>query len=147
MRLGHVLKTPAGIAAVVAVVAGLLLMLTLFMSWGQQRCPLEPCPYPNGWQTLSVLDIPIALLAGAAIVVAVLSLLGQTARTALVLAGVGGIAVILVLLAPLIDRPGPRPKLFDFGGGWTLGLVAALVVLACGATIWVASSGVLEGEE
>jgi hypothetical protein len=145
MRLGQVLKTPAGIAAVVAVIAGLLLFLTLFMSWGQIVCVREPCPYPTGWQTLRVLDIPIALLAAAAVVVAVLSLLGQTARTGFVLAGLGAVAVVLVLIAPLVERQ--DTPLFDFGGGWTIALVAALAVLACGATIWIMSSGVLEGEE
>ena len=145
MRLGQVLKTPAGIAAVVGVVAGVGLFLTLFMSWGQIVCVREPCPYPSGWQTLRVLDIPIAVLAIAAAVVAVLSLLGRTARAGLALAAIGAVAAVLILLAPLVERQ--DTPLFDFGGGWTLGLVAALAALACGTTIGVVSSGAFEGEE
>jgi predicted small integral membrane protein len=145
MKLGHVLKTPAGIAACVAVVAGVLLLLTLFMSWGQIVCVREPCPYPTGWQTLRVLDLPIALLGAAAAVVAALTLLGQTTRMGLVLALIGAAAVVLVLIAPLVERQ--DTPLFDFGGGWTIALFAAIAVLGSGLTIWVISSGVLEGEE
>jgi hypothetical protein len=145
MRLGQVLKTPAGVAAILATVAGIGLLLTLFMEWGQVVCVREPCPYPNGWQALRVLDIPLALLAAAAVVVAVLTLFGQTARAGLVLAAVGAVATILILIAPFVERQ--DTPLFDFGGGWTLGLVAALVVLAAGVTIWVMSSGVLESDE
>jgi hypothetical protein len=148
VRLGHVLKTPAGIAAVVGVVAGVGLFLTLFMSWGENVCVREPCPYATGWQTLRVLDIPIAVLAVAGAVVAILSLLGWTARAGLLLAGMGGVAAVLILLAPLVERQ--DTPLFEFGrgAGWWLGLLAALVVLVCGVTIWAMSSGALErGEE
>ena len=146
MPLGQALKTPTGIAGVVGAVAGVLLLLTLFMFWGQDVCPLEPCPYLTGWAAFRVLDIPIALLAAAAAVVAVLTLLGQTARTGLVLAALGLLATVLILIAPFVERTEARPR-FDWGGGWTIGLLAALVVLACGATIWVLSSGVLESDE
>ena len=146
MPLGQVLKTPAGLASIVAVVAGIGLLLTLFMLWGQDVCTVEPCIYLTGWAAFRVLDIPIALLAAAAAVVAVLSMLGQTARLGLVLAAVGLAATILILIAPFVERTEIQPR-FDWGGGWTLGLVAALVVLACGAAIRLVSSGALEGEE
>ena len=146
MRLGHVLKTPAGIAAIVAVVAGIGLFLTLFMLWGQDVCTREPCTYLTGWAAFRVLDVPIALLAAGAVVVAILSLLGQTARAGIVVAALGLVATILILIAPFVERTDVDPR-FDWGGGWTLGLLAALVVLVCGAGIWLASSGLLEGEE
>ena len=145
MNTRQALRSPATVAALVGAVAGVLLLLTLFMSWAQIRCPREPCPYPTGWEALEVLAVVIAVLAAAAVVVAVMSVLGQTARIGLVLAGVGGAAVVLILLAPFLD--GASKSQVDYGGGWTLGLVTAFVVLASGVVIWVLSSGVLEGEE
>jgi hypothetical protein len=139
------LRSPATVAALIGAVAGVLLLLTLFMSWAQIRCAREPCPYPTGWETLEVLAVVIAVLAAAAVVVAVLSVLGQTARTGLVLAAIGGLAALLIILAPLVD--GASKAEVDFGGGWTLGLLTAFAVLVSGLVIWVLSSGILEGEE
>ena len=141
----QILKTSSSIAALVGAVAAVLLLLTLFMSWGQVVCAREPCPYPTGWHTLRVLDIPIALLAIGAVVAAVLSLFGRTATVGLVLAVIGGVAVALVLAAPLVERH--DTPLFDFGGGWTVGLVTALIVFGSGVMVWGLSSGAFETED
>jgi hypothetical protein len=139
------LSTWPGRLSALAALFGLLLFLTLFLSWGQIVCVREPCPYPSGWQALRVLDIPIAVLAVAAVVVGVMAFIGRGAKATLLLAAIGLAAVVLVLAVPLVERQ--DQPLFDFGGGWTLGLLASLLLLGAGVIGWVITAGVFEDEE
>lgn len=124
------LNSGPGKAASVAAVCGLIVLISLFLPWAQVVCELEPCTYPSGWEVLLFLDVPIALLAVASVAVAALLIVRGTTALALALAVVGLVAVVLILLAPLVEDRGVRPV--DFGGSWFLGLLAALGVLAAG---------------
>jgi hypothetical protein len=117
-------------AAAVAAVCGLILLISLFLSWAQIVCVQAPCVNPSGWEVLRVLDVPIALLAVASVAVAALVVIRQAPAIALALALVGLVSVVLVLLAPLIEARGARPA--DFGGNWFLSLLAAFGVIAGG---------------
>jgi hypothetical protein len=145
VNVGRALSTWPGRLSALAALLGLLLFLTLFLSWGQLVCVREPCPYPSGWQTLRVLDIPIAVLAAAAVVVGVMAFIGRGAKATLLLAVIGLAAVVVVLAVPLVERQ--DQPLFDFGGGWTLGLVASLLLLGSGVGAWAITAGVFEDEE
>jgi hypothetical protein len=134
MDVRRALATWSGRLSALAALFGLLLFLTLFLSWGQLVCVREPCPYPSGWQTLRVLDIPIAALAAAAVVVGVMAFIGRGTMAKLLLAVIGLAAVVLILAVPLVERQ--DQPLFDFGGGWTLGLVASLLLLGAGVAGW-----------
>jgi hypothetical protein len=124
------LNSRPGKAAAVAGVCGLIVLVSLFGSWAQIVCVLEPCPYPSGWEVLEVLDVPIALLGLAAAALAVLVIVRATPGLALALSLVGAVTLVLVLLAPLVEDRGVRPV--DFGGSWFLGLLATLGVVAGG---------------
>jgi hypothetical protein len=124
------LNSGPGKAVAVGAVCGLILLLSLFGSWAQIVCELEPCQYPSGWEVLLVLDVPIALLAVAAIVLGVLAIVRPIPLVALGLAVAGLASVIIVLVVPFVEDRGVRPV--DFGGSWFLGLLAALGVLVAG---------------
>ncbi len=139
------LNSGPGKAAAVAAVCGLILLISLFLSWAQVVCELEPCPYPTGWEVLRVLDVPIALLAVASVAVAALVVLRRTPNLALALALVGLVSVVLVLLSPLVEDRGVRPV--DFGGSWFLGLLAAFGVIAGGLVAFFLLRPSAEGKE
>jgi hypothetical protein len=146
VNVGRALSTWPGRLSALAALFGLLLFLALFLSWGQIVCVREPCPYPSGWQTLRVLDIPIAVLAAAAVVVGVMAFIGRGATATLLLLAVIGLAAVVVVLAvPLVERQ--DQPLFDFGGGWTLALVASLLLLGSGVVGWATTAGAFEDEE
>jgi len=84
-------------AAAVAAVCGLILLISLFLSWAQIVCVQAPCVNPSGWEVLRVLDVPIALLAVASVAVAALVVIRQAPAIALALALVGLVSVVLVL--------------------------------------------------
>ncbi len=118
----------------IAAVCGLLLLISLFLPWAQIVCELEPCPYPSGWEVMSVLDVPIALLALVALALALLSMLRPVPIAALALAAAGAAAILLVWLAPLVEDPSARPV--DFGGSYFLGMFGAFGVIATGLAVF-----------
>ena len=120
---------PARISAL-ATIFGLLLLISLFLPWAQIVCEREPCEYPSGWQVLSVLDVPIAILAVAAAALGLMVLLRRLPLAALALALVGVVAIVLIWLAPVVEDRGVRPV--DFGGSYFLGMVGAFGVIAGG---------------
>lgn len=124
------LNSGPGKAVAVGAVCGLILLLSLFGTWAQVVCELEPCPYPSGWEVLLVLDVPIALLAVASIALGVLVVIRPVPSLALALAMAGLASVVIVVIAPFVEDGGAQPV--DFGGSWFLGLLAALGVLAAG---------------
>ncbi len=124
------LNSGPGKAVAVGAVCGLILLLSLFGTWAQVVCELEPCPYPSGWEVLLVLDVPIALLAVTSIALGVLVVIRPVPVLALALALAGLVAVVLVVVAPFVEDGGTQPV--DFGGSWFLGLLAALGVVIAG---------------
>lgn len=133
----------------IAAVCGLLVLISLFLPWAQVVCEIEPCQYPTGWDVLRVLDVPIALLAVAAAALALLGMLRPVPIAALALAAAGGLAIVLIFLAPLVEDRGVRPV--DFGGSWFLGVFGALGVIATGLAVYFmvreSSDDGEEGEE
>jgi uncharacterized membrane protein YgcG len=135
-------------SAKVSALAGflaLVLLVSLFLPWAQIVCVLEPCPYPSGWEILRVLDIVLACLAVASIVLAVVSVMRPVPRSALALIVVGAVATFLVLLAPAVEDPAIRPV--DYGGSWFLGLIGAFGVLAGGVASYFIRTGFGEDED
>jgi hypothetical protein len=128
------LSTWRGRLAAVGTLFGVMLFLSLFISWGKDRCPDPPCLTLTGWQALAVFDILIALAAGAIVVLGLLVLVRGVATGDILLTLAGLAAVILVAVAPPVERPKP---LFDFGIGATFALLFSLVVLAAGAAAWL----------
>lgn len=124
------LNSGPGKAVAVGAVCGLILLLSLFGTWAQIVCELEPCPEPSGWEVMRVLDVPLALFAVAAIVLGVLAIVRPIPLVALGQAVAGLASVVVVLAVPLVEDRGVRPV--DYGDHWFLGLLAALGVLVAG---------------
>jgi hypothetical protein len=124
----------AGKISALATIFGLLLLISLFLPWAQIVCELEPCEYPSGWQVLSVLDVPIAILAVVAAVLGLVVMLRRVPLAALALALAGVVAIVLVWLAPVVEDESARPV--DFGGSYFLGMLGALGVIAAGLTMF-----------
>ncbi len=120
--------------SVVAALGGLLLLVSLFLPWAQIVCEMEPCQYPSGWEVLAVLDVPLAILAVAAIVLGLVALPKPLPATGIGLALAGGAAVVLIFVAPLAEDASARPV--DFGGSYFLGLFGAFVALVAGLTAY-----------
>ena len=134
MDVRSALKTWRGRLALVGTLFGVVLFLMLFISWGKELCPSPPCVALTGWQALAIFDVLIALAAGAIVVFGLLTLVRGLAAGDIFLTMAGAAAVVLVAVAPPVERPMP---LFDFGTGATFALLASLVVLAAGAAAWL----------
>ena len=125
------LNSGPGKAAAVAAVCGLIVLISLFLPWAQVVRELEAeSSFPTGWQVLRVLDVPIALLAVGAVAMGAFVIVRSAWFAALALALIGLAAVILILIAPIVEDRGQRP--LDFGGSWFLGLLAAFGVIGGG---------------
>jgi drug/metabolite transporter (DMT)-like permease len=138
---GDAYSKGVGWTAAAAALAGLILLVSLFLPWAQIVCELEPCEFQSGWGVAQVLDIPIAVLALAAIALAALLIARAAPPPALALALTGLVALVLVLLVPILEDRGPQPV--DFGGSWFLAVLGSLGVLAAGLTafalVWTSS--------
>ena len=117
-----------------AAIFGLLLLISLFLPWAQIVCELEPCEYPTGWQVLSVLDVPIAILAVVAAGLGLMVMLSRVPLAALALALAGVVAIVLVWLAPVVEDDAARPV--DFGGSYFLGMLGAFGVIVAGLAVF-----------
>jgi hypothetical protein len=127
----------------VAIVGGILLGVSLFLSWyslGNCNAVLRGCRGPDstctGWAALSVLRFLLLVAAVAPAILAYIIVRGHalswprgelTAVTALV-------ALVMTLFEGVIDRPGTPPGEISISTGWWLALVADLLILT--GAVW-----------
>jgi hypothetical protein len=124
---------------VVAIAGGILLGVSLFLSWytlGNRNAVLGSCRGPNttctGWAALSILRFLFLIAAVAPLILAYIIVRGHalswprgelTAVTALV-------ALIMTLFLGVIDHPGSPPDEISVAIGWWVALAADLLILA-----------------
>jgi hypothetical protein len=134
----------------VAIVGGILLGVSLFLSWyslGNRNAVLGSCRGPDtmctGWAALSILRFLFLIAAVAPLILAWIIARGHalswprgelTAVTALV-------ALIMTLFLGVIDHPGSPPDEISVAIGWWLALFADLLILT-GAVFRSKQSGV-----
>jgi hypothetical protein len=127
----------------VAIVGGALLGISLFLSWytlGNANATLGSCRGPNtncsGWNALPVERILLLIAAVAPLILAYIIVRGHalswprgelTAVTALV-------ALAVILLVGVIDKPGSPRGQISITIGWWIGLLAGLLILA--GSVW-----------
>ncbi len=122
----------------VAVVGGILLGVSLFLSWyslGNQHAMLGSCRGPNtscsGWAALSIVRFVLLLAAVAPAILAYIVIRGHalswprgelTAVTALM-------ALVVTLFLGVLDKPGSPPGEISVAIGWWVALIADLLIL------------------
>src|ERR1700749_565454 len=127
----------------VAVAGGILLGVSLFLSWytlGNRNAELGTCRGPNsqctGWAALSAVRFLFLIAAAAPLILSWIIARGHalswprgelTAVTAMV-------ALIMTLLAGVIDHPAPPPGQITVAIGWWVALAACLVLLT--GSVW-----------
>ena len=127
----------------VAVAGGVLLGVSLFLSWyslGNSNAVLGTCRGPDstctGWASLSALRYLFLIVAVAPLILAWIILRGHalswprgelTAVTALV-------ALIMTLFVGVIDHPGTPPGEISVTVGWWVALGACLLILT--GSVW-----------
>jgi len=133
----------------VAVIGGLLLALSLFLSWytlSDQYAALRSCKGPNascsGWSSLGLLSVIIVVAAIAPVVLAYIVVRGHalswprgelTAVFALV-------ALALTLFLGLINKPGSPSGEIHISYGWFLAMLGGFLILL-GALVRSQESG------
>jgi hypothetical protein len=127
----------------VAVAGGILLGVSLFLSWyslGNRNAVLSSCHGPNtscsGWAALSALRFVFLIAAVAPAILAWIIVRGHalswprgelTAVTAMV-------ALIMTLFVGVIDHPGSPPGEISVAGGWWVAVAACLLILT--GSVW-----------
>src|ERR1700760_3318248 len=122
----------------VAVVGGVLLGVSLFLSWyslGNRNAVLGSCRGPNstctGWASLSALRFLVLLAAVAPLILAWIIVRGHalswprgelTAVTAMV-------ALVMTLFVGVIDHPGSPPGEISVTTGWWVAVAGSLLIL------------------
>jgi hypothetical protein len=128
---------------VVAVAGGILLGVSLFLSWyslGNRNAVLGSCRGPNtlcsGWAALSLLRFLFLIAALAPLILAWIIARGHalswprgelTAVTALV-------ALVATLFVGVIDHPGSPPEEITVAVGWWVAVAADLLILT--GAVW-----------
>jgi hypothetical protein len=134
----------------VAILGGILLGVSLFLSWyslGNRNAVLGSCRGPDttctGWAALSILRFLFLIAAVAPLILAYIIARGHalswprgelTAVTALV-------ALIMTLFLGVIDHPGSPPDEISVSVGWWVALAACMLILT-GAVFRSKQSGV-----
>jgi hypothetical protein len=127
----------------VAVAGGILLGVSLFLSWytlGNRNAVVGNCRGPNtsctGWAALSALRFVFVIAAVAPLILAWIIARGHalswprgelTAVTALV-------ALIMTLFVGVIDHPGSPPDEIGVAAGWWVAVAADLLILT--GSVW-----------
>jgi hypothetical protein len=122
----------------VAMVGGILLLISLFLSWyalGNQYAKLNGCHGPNssctGWNALEVIRFLLILASIAPTILAWIIIRGHalswprgelTAVTALA-------ALTLIIFRGVIDKPGSPPGEITVDYGWFVALLGGLLIL------------------
>jgi hypothetical protein len=127
----------------VATVGGVLLGVSLFLSWyalGNRNATLERCRGPNstctGWAALSVLRFVFLIAAVAPVILAYIIVRGHALSwpRGELTAVVALVALIMTLFLGVIDHPGSPPGEISVSGGWWVALFADLLILA--GSVW-----------
>ncbi len=127
----------------IAVLGGVLLGISLFLSWytlGNHNAVLNDCKGPNttctAWASLTILRFLLLIAAVAPAILAYIIIRGHalswprgelTAVTALT-------ALTFTLFRGLIDKPGSPPGQIGIDFGWWLALLGGLLILI--GSIW-----------
>jgi uncharacterized membrane protein len=127
----------------VAVAGGILLGVSLFLSWyslGNRYAVLASCRGPNtsctGWTALSAFRFVFLIAAAAPLILAWIIARGHalswprgelTAVTAMV-------ALIMTLFVGVIDHPGSPPGEISVTTGWWVAIAGCLLILA--GSVW-----------
>ena len=127
----------------IAVVGGILLGISLFLSWytlGNVHTVLNDCRGPNttcsGWGSLTILRFLLLIVAVAPAILAYIIVRGHalswprgelTAVTALT-------ALTFTLFRGVIDKPGSPPGQIGIDFGWWLALIGGVLILM--GSIW-----------
>lgn len=127
----------------VAVAGGVLLGVSLFLSWyslGNRNAVLGTCHGPDstctGWASLSAIRFLFLVAAAAPLILAWIIARGHalswprgelTAVTALV-------ALIMTVFVGVIDHPGSPPAEISVASGWWVALVADVLILT--GSVW-----------
>lgn len=127
-----------GTGEMIAVVAGVVLLIALFLPWygaEAQFGGVSVSESANAWQTLSFIDLLLFVIAAVAIGVSVARATGSLPAdvpAALLVVAAGALGVLLVLFR-LVDIPAPElPEVADgsFEFGRKIGLFVALLASA-----------------
>ena len=127
----------------IAVAGGILLGVSLFLSWyslGNRNAVLASCRGPNtsctGWVALSALRFVFLIAAVAPLILSWIIARGHalswprgelTAVTAMV-------ALIMTLFVGVIDHPGSPPGEISVAAGWWVAIAACLLILS--GSVW-----------
>jgi hypothetical protein len=127
----------------VATVGGVLLGVSLFLSWyalGNRHATLQQCHGPNstctGWAALSVLRFVFLIAAVAPAILAYIIVRGHALSwpRGELTAVVALVALIMTLFLGVIDHPGSPPGEISVSSGWWVALFADLLILA--GSVW-----------
>lgn len=122
----------------VAVAGGILLGISLFLSWyslGNRHAVLQRCHGPGGtctgWAALSVLRYLLLVAAVAPLILAYIIVRGHALSwpRGEMTAVVAIIALILTLFVGVIDHPGTPPDEISVTTGWFVALGGCLLIL------------------
>jgi hypothetical protein len=134
----------------VAIVGGILLGVSLFLSWyslGNRNAVLGSCRGPDtmctGWAALSILRFLFLIAAVAPLILAWIIARGHALSwpRGELTAVTGLVALIMTLFLGVIDHPGSPPDEISVAIGWWLALFADLLILT-GAVFRSKQSGV-----
>jgi hypothetical protein len=132
----------------VAAAGGLLLLLSLFLTWygvsdvKEDLCgPGADC---SGFETFKYLDILLVMGAFAPWILVWIVVRGHelTWPPGEVTMIVGAIAATLILYNGIVDQAGTNQEFVSLGIGWYLGLLGSLMIVAGGAISQITRGGV-----
>lgn len=128
---------------VVAVVGGVLLGISLFLSWyalGNSHASLKDCHGPDttcsGWAALSVLRFLFLVAAAAPLVLAYIILRGHALSwpRGELTAVVAIVSLIMTVFIGVVDHPGTPPGEISVTTGWFVALAGDLLILT--GAVW-----------
>lgn len=132
----------------VAVAGGILLGISLFLSWyslGNGHAVLRRCHGPHstctGWAGLSALKFLFLVAAVAPLILAYIIVRGHALSwpRGELTAVVAIVALIMTLFEGVIDHPGTPPGEISVSTGWWLALAACLMILF--GAVWRSQQG------
>ena len=121
-----------------AIVGGILLGVSLFLSWytlGNRHATLGACQGPHtectGWNSLQIGRFVLLVAAVAPAILAYIIVRGHALSwpRGELTAVVALVALVLTLFRGLIDKPGSPPGEISVTSGWWVALVADLLIL------------------
>lgn len=133
----------------VAVIGGLILALSLFLTWyslSDQYAALRACRGPHGscsgWSSLGLLSVIIVIAAIAPVVLAYIVVRGHALSwpRGELTAVCSVVAIVLTLFLGFIDKPGSPSGEIHISYGWFLAMIGGFLILL-GALVRSQESG------